>query len=223
MYTAAEQEAVGLCVALEAIANIANHALLEVRWVSEYPGEAEIYFQSRVHQQLFLTRLLDFAREQGDKTLTGVDGSCLDTLHAACTTQSFNVDGSVETLESATSALDEWLNSETSLKLWLPTLDIEADLRVPRVDFPYIAGNQVKHNLSHLTRVSRRVEEMLKQHGYAVRVEHIPLALEDFQDHFQEHYFVYYGTWIVELLKGTSKNSNFFVSARKHRAHNRSV
>ncbi len=40
-YNAAEKEAIGLCVSLEAVGDMANHALLELRDVSMYPGEVE--------------------------------------------------------------------------------------------------------------------------------------------------------------------------------------
>ncbi len=31
-------------------------------------------------------------------------------------------------------------------------------------------------------------------------MESIPLSLEDFQEHLEENYFIYYGTWLSELL-----------------------
>lgn len=89
-YNTAELEAIGLCVALEAIGDIANHALLDVPRDVEDGAEIEVRFKSRQHQHLFLIRLLDFAKEGGDGILTGVKGSCLDVLLAACRTRSFD-------------------------------------------------------------------------------------------------------------------------------------
>lgn len=199
-YSVSEKEAIGLCISLEAVNDIANHALLELADVSGFPGEAEVHFPSRVHQQLFLARLLDFAREKGDATLTGVEGSCLSVLRAACESKSFDSNNSVVSLKESTTALDEWLSSKTLLKLWLPSLNIEAALNVPRFEFLYISGNQVKHNLSRLTGISKRIEAILKDHGHDIPLEHIPMALDDFQVHLQEDYFSYYGTWLAELL-----------------------
>lgn len=196
----AEREVIGLCIAVEAINDIANHALLDISDVSAFPGEAEVHFKTHVHQQMFVARLLDFAKERGDAALTGVRGSCLDVLRSACRTRSFDVNGSVDGLEKASNALDDWLNTETELKLWLPTLNIEANFRVARSEFLFILGNHVKHNLSRLTRVSRRVSKILEEHGHRVQVEEIPLALDDFREHLQEGYFSYYGTWLAQLL-----------------------
>jgi hypothetical protein len=96
--------------------------------------------------------------------------------------------------------LDDWLNYKTPIKLWLPTLDIEADIEVSRLDFIAISGNHFKHNLSRLTGVSKHIHSILDSNGYSVPIEQIPLALDDFREHLQENYFIYYGTWLAELL-----------------------
>jgi len=199
-YAGAEREAIGLCITLEAINDIANHELLKLTDIVSLPGQAEVHFPSRTHQHLFLTRLLDFAKENGDASLTGTRGSCLDVLEASCDSKAFNVNCSVLPLQQFTAALTQWLQENTPLKLWLPTVNINADLNVPRIEFLYISGNQVKHNLSRLTGLSRRIQAILHEHGYNVDLDQIPLALDDFQEHLQDGYFVYYGTWLTELL-----------------------
>ena len=103
-------------------------------------------------------------------------------------------------LERAATALNSWLNTETTFKMWLPTLELDAELTVPRIDFLYILGNHAKHNLSRLTGISRHIAEILTQHGHRVELEQVPLALDDFREHLQEDYFVYYGTWLAELI-----------------------
>ena len=199
-YNAVETETIGLCIALEAVSDLANHGLLDLRDIDSLPGEAEVRFSSRAHQQLFLIRLVDFAKERGDQTLTGISGSCLEVLLAACESKSFDRDESINCLRRPVHALNDWLRSKTSLRLWLPTLNLEANLVVPRIEFLYIAGNQAKHNLSRLTAISKRIVKILKEHGHDVLPGHVPLALEDFREHLQEDYFVYYGTWLAELL-----------------------
>jgi hypothetical protein len=199
-YNTTEQETIGLCVCLEAVGNVANHGLIELRDVSSLPGESEVYFHTHVHEQLFLIRLTDFVKEGGDSRLMGIDGSCLEVLQSACTTKSFNTDGSIEGLKKSVEELDKWLNYRAPITLWLPTLDINATVQVSRLDFLRISGNQSKHNLSRLTGVSRNVAKILNDNGYAVTPEHIPLALDDFREHLEENFFIYYGTWIAELM-----------------------
>ncbi len=199
-YNAAELEAIGLCISLEAVNDIANRALLELRDVSSRPGECEVLFQSFVHRDLFLIRLLDFVKENGDKQLTGVAGSCLAVLKEACVTRCFDENGCVTNLQNAVEALEIWLRHKKPITLWLPTLDINATVDVSRLDFLKIIGNHSKHNLSRLTGVSKDIAKILNDHGYPVPVEQIPLALDDFREHLAENYFVYYSTWLSELL-----------------------
>ena len=199
-YSTAETEAIGLCICVEAVGDIANHLLLKLRDVSAYPGEAEVLFHGRAHRDLFLIRLLDFVKESGSKQLTGISGSCLAVLKKACTTRSFDVDGSVSDLRNSVQTLEEWLSHKKSITLWLPTLNVNATLDVSRLDYLSITGNHSKHNLSRLTGVSREVANMLKAHGYSVPEEQIPLALDDFREHLAENYFIYYSTWLAELL-----------------------
>jgi hypothetical protein len=199
-YSTAETETIGLCICVEAVGDIANHVLLKLRNVSAYPGEVEVLFHDCAHRDLFLIRLLDFVKESGSKQLTGISGSCLAVLKEACVTKSFDVDGSVSDLRNSVQALEEWLSHKKSITLWLPTLDVNATLEVSRLEFLNITGNHSKHNLSRLTRVSRDVANMLKAHGYAVPEEQIPLALDDLREHLAENYFIYYSTWLAELL-----------------------
>jgi hypothetical protein len=182
------------------VSDIANHSLLTLRDVSAYPGEAEAIFQTRVHRDLFLIRLIDFVKESGSKQLTGVTGSCLAVLKEACSTGCFDVNGSVAELRNSVEALEAWLSEKKEITLWLPTLDINAKIKISRLDFLNITGNHSKHNLSRLTGVSRDVAKILNEHGYSVPEEQIPLALDDFREHLAENYFVYYSTWLAELL-----------------------
>lgn len=199
-YSATEKEAIGLCISLEALGDIANHALLELRDVSSHPGEVQVYFHTHIHQELFIIRILDFVKESGDSRLTGVSGSCLQVLQSACTTCSFDQNGSVSALKESVDKLDRWLHYKTPIKMWLPTLNIEADIEVSRLEFLAISGNHFKHNLSRLTGVSKNIHSILNRNGYVVPIEQIPLALDDFREHLQDNYFIYYGTWLTELM-----------------------
>lgn len=195
-----ERETIGLCISMEAIKDMVNHALLKITPYSDGSNEAEIYFHDFTHRSLFLIRFLDFAKECGDRKLTGVSGSCISVLEQATLKQSYNDNGSINELEAAISNINEWLEFESPLKLWLPTLDIEAKINVSRHDILKVSGNHSKHNLSRLTAVSKTIHKLLLRHGYDVDIQHIPLALEDFQEHLEQNYFIYYGTWMAQLL-----------------------
>ncbi|MBN2722230.1 MAG: hypothetical protein JXQ77_05375 [Campylobacterales bacterium] len=199
-YTETEKEVIGLCVSLEAAGDMANHALLEMRRVEQCPDEAEVYFKTHIHQQLFLIRLLDFVSENSNGQLTGHKGSCLSLLKQASKSRKFDIEGSVKSLSKAVEELEAWLNYKRRIKLWLPTLDLKAEIEVSRLDFLFIAANHSKHNLSRLSGVTSRIKNLLSKNGYSVDVEHIPLALDDFQEHLNGNYFIYYGTLLCELI-----------------------
>jgi hypothetical protein len=199
-YNDAEYEVVGLCIALEAVNSMVNHTLLKLRKASSCPEEHEVYFHSDIHQELFFIRLLDFVHEKGDCKLANVKGSCLQVLQHACKSCSFNQNGSIDALKSAVNDLDSWLKHEKHIALWLPTLEIEAKIKLSRTDIVFISVNQFKHNLSRLTGVTKRICKNLEKNKYAVQADMIPLALDDFREHLQEDYFVYYATWLTELL-----------------------
>lgn len=200
-YSTEEQEVINLCICLEAVGDIANHELFYIIDDSSLQEQALVCFHSSTHQQMFFIRLLDFAREETDKGLTGMkDSSCLQVLKSVCQTKYFDCDNSISTLEESVLALEDWLLQKKTISLWLPTLEIEAVIEVSRMDFLRIFGNHSKHNLARLSRVSKAIYEILDNHGYSVSVKEIPLALDDFQEHLQENYFAYYGTWLAELV-----------------------
>ena len=63
-YDTAEREALH---SPKAVNDIANHALLDLLAISNFPGEAQLRYKPHVHQQLFLIRLLEFAKRAATK------------------------------------------------------------------------------------------------------------------------------------------------------------
>lgn len=200
VYNETERETIGLCVCLEAINNIVNHALLDVRELSEHPNQSMVYFNSSAHKDLFLIRFLDFAKESSNVQLMGTSGSCLSILKSMCDSPAIGSLQDIQLLQAAISELNDWLDFRSTMKLWLPTLDIDANLEVSRLEFLTISGNQSKHNLSRLMGISKVIQAILSRNSYEVPLDDIPLALDDFHEHLQENYFIYYGTWMTEML-----------------------
>ena len=195
--TQAEFETVALCVGVEAIDDTINYAILDLR---SDVGGSEVVFQSSIHRDLFLIRILDFATEKADPKLTGTPGSCLDSLIAVTAVASFDCQGSVNSLKHSTNALKEWLDGTTHYEMWLPSLDLDTSLSIQRSTLLRISANQAKHNLSRLTGVSKTVKSALLENGYDIPVEQIPLALDDFREHLHNDYFPFYCTWLTEMM-----------------------
>lgn len=195
-----EREIIGLAVCCAALSNLVNRQMLTLTPVANHPGEVEVRFPSGVHRDLFLVRLLDFMSERGSADLLGTPASCLRVLLDACNRRHFDVSGSAAALDVAVTALNSWISQVVRLKLWLPTLRINACLNVTRLELLKISGNQAKHNPSRLTGIANLLHELLHAHGYVVPITAIPLALDDLREHLGDNFFIYYATWIGELL-----------------------
>lgn len=103
----------------------------------------------------------------------------------------------------------------------LPSLGLNVELTLLRAELLYIIGNHAKHNLARLTALSRRIKELLARNGYAVEIEQVPLALDDFREHLQEDYFVYYGTWLAELVNNLRWGIQDYLAPTFQRAYTR--
>lgn len=194
-----EREIAGLCICTEAIDEIVNQGLLEVKGSSSSDGKT-IYFHTQIHQELFLIRLLDFVKEAGDARLTGIKGSCLQILQTISDQSCSNENDNIKELKSYVSALVGFINQQITIKLWLSNIDLDATINVHRIDLLTISGNHCKHNLSRLTGISKKIESILETNGYTIEPQKIPLALENFRDHLQDDYFIYYGSFLSEIL-----------------------
>jgi len=196
----AAREAIGLCIAAEALGDIVNHALLDFTPVNTRPGEMEVRFKSRAHRDLFLIRVLDFVHEKGASTLLGDKISCLGVLERAAAEQVLSPGAAADELASAAREARVWLEQPIRPKFWLGNIDADVRLNVTRLQLLRISGNQAKHNLARLTFVSRDLHALLAEHGYDVPIEKIPFALDDLREHLSENLFLYYGGWIAELM-----------------------
>ncbi|MBN8754334.1 MULTISPECIES: hypothetical protein [Variovorax] len=101
MITHPEKEAIGLCSATKSTDDITSHLLILVRDIEAYPGGAELILDTDVRKGLRFTRLLDFVKEGGDKSLAGVDGSCPAVLKSAPQNPSFAHNDSASELARA--------------------------------------------------------------------------------------------------------------------------
>lgn len=194
-------ETIGLCVAVEAINGILNHSMFDLLHSKDEESlGAQVQFKSEVHRDLFLVRLLDFCLERGDSALTGVTGSCLRVVGLAAQSPSLRECGAGDSLAVASQTLSDWLDAEMPMTLWLGNLDAQITPSISRSTYLHIAANQAKHNLSRLTTVAKKVQELLKRGGVNAEIAEVALALEDLTEPLQDGMFVYYATWLAEML-----------------------
>ncbi|MEN5204982.1 hypothetical protein ABE473_11020 [Stenotrophomonas sp. TWI700] len=195
-------EVIGLSIAFEALKSMVNRSMLDVLHLSDGSGEVEVRFKSTPHRDLFYIRLLDFAHEGGSRRLLGTatDMSCLEILETVGSAPRLSTPESAQELAHAAAQLRTWLEHTVQPKFWLGDIDINARLSVTRLRLLKIVGNQAKHNMSRLTGVCGQVQKLLADNGHDVAFELMPFAIEDLRAHLGENMFIYYGSWLAELL-----------------------
>ncbi|QWT22082.1 hypothetical protein KPL74_08755 [Bacillus sp. NP157] len=194
----AEREAIGLCVCTAALDDLVNHDLMQLTINGD--GEMEVRFHARAHRSLFLIRLLDFVSEKGSAGLLGVKSSCLDVLEQVADQPVLGDQCGGEGLAAAVVALKSWMDAPITPTVWLPSIGTNARLSVTRHQLLEISGNQAKHNPSRLSAVSGKLQAILGAAGHQVAIDKVPFALGDLRDHLEGNLFIYYATWIAELL-----------------------
>jgi hypothetical protein len=147
---------------------------------------------------LFNILLVDFL-SQTDKRLRILPQSYLEALKAITERPSFNVDGSVELLRSATRDFAQWLDTEVEVEVWLPNINTETTLGITRSQFLRMCGNIAKHNFLRLNRVASQLRDALRKQHVEISIEEALLTLEDFYEQMRG-IFAYHSTTIAEFV-----------------------
>lgn len=190
-----EQEVVFLSAVFEITNSMVNHVMLRI---SGSDPDCEVVFASDEHRRLFNILLVDFL-SQTDKKLGILPQSYLEALKAITKKPSFNVDGSVESLRSATRDFVQWLDTEVKVDIWLPNINTQTTLDITRSLFLRMCGNIAKHNFLRLNRVASQLREVLRRQDVKISIEEALLTLEDFYEQMRG-IFAYHSTTIAESL-----------------------
>jgi len=98
-------------------------------------------------------------------------------------------------------AFANWLDSECFVEgVWLPSIQIETKLRMPRISFIKICGDIAKHSLPRMSTNADRIRKLLAENGHEVNVAEAYLAMPDFYQWFHHEIFNYHASTISEFL-----------------------
>ena len=192
-----ETEVVVLVAIYELIDSIVHKGLLDLSERAEF---SEVRFKDAVHAQYFNLVLVDLL------SLTDKDGpvaqrSYIGSLAEICQNPSFNVGDSILQLRGATQSFRSWLQEEITVpKMWLPTLSLEIDLKICRIELLKIAGNICKHNVLRSVQTMRNFQKALADNGATVDLKQALLAINEVYDWLHTHKFVAQSNAIVEFL-----------------------
>ncbi len=192
-----EKEVIFLKAIDELIDSMVNYEVLELH--GQNP-DASIVFRTRTHQKIFNIILLDFL-SCSDKKLLGEQLSYLGALQSICQSPNFNINNSINSLTISTEEFVDWLEKEVIVeKIWLPSIELETNLSIKRIEFIKICGNISKHNFTRLSGVIRELIEIFKRNVITLRDEDALLIIGEFYEWFHTGIFNYHSSAIAEFL-----------------------
>jgi hypothetical protein len=187
-YNALEQEIIVLKAVWDMIDGMVNYANFEK---GHRVVDAQLMFKTAEHQRLFNILLTDFLSKPEAGTFdlpdaTGAvqsDRTFLFYLRRMCDQPMLNKDVSI--LRTPVDAFVHWLEEECLVeKVWLPSIDVQTDIRVKRIAFIKITGDIAKHNFARLSRNVERITTILADNGVVIPEGQGFLALPDFYEWF---------------------------------------
>ena len=203
-FTPIEQEIIVLRAVWDMIFGMVNYGIFEK---GHGTVEAQVTFKSATHQRLFNILLVDFLSkpEKGSFGLPEADGpektdhTYLFYLRRICDEPKLNTDS--DSLREPVEAFVDWLEDECFVeKVWLPSIEVEADLRLKRITFLKICGDIAKHNFPRLNWTVQSITKVLAESGVKVDEGQGFLVLPEFYEWFHDNILNYHGSTIAEHL-----------------------
>ncbi len=161
--------------------------------------DSEIRFDSPLHQQFFNIVLVDFLSET-DRDAPLKSTTFLAGLAEVAETPLLSAASSATELALVVNDFTSWLKQEVQVVAWLPSIDRQVTLNLPRSKFLRICGNVSKHSFLRTFRVANELRSLIEQSGVSVTLEEASLALDDFYERFHVDILNYHSSTIAEHL-----------------------
>lgn len=196
-YNPTEREVIFLKAVKELIDEMVNFEIGEI--IGSDP-HSQFQFCSMTHQKFFNIILVDFL-SCSDKRVLGEQSSYLGALKSICKSPNFDKDSSVNNLATYVTEFSDWLEKEIVVKkIWFPSIELETDLSIKRVEFIKICGNISKHNFSRLSGVVREIKLIFDRNKISLNDDEALVIIEEFYDWFHDNIFSYHSSAIAEFL-----------------------
>lgn len=206
-----EQEAIVLAAVWAMIDGMVNREFVEEPILTR---PTNLWFKSSSHKRLFNVLLTDFLSQPQKKGKSPIPfGLQRPTEDAPPSSRTYlhylaeiardpQIGSDTSNLLAVVREFANWLDAECHCEgVWLSGLDINLDMRVPRIWVFQMAGDMGKHNFSRLEGRIRQIKIMLSDHGYPdVDEGMIYRELEVFYEWFHSHLFSYHASTIAEFL-----------------------
>lgn len=205
-FNSTELEVIILKAVWDLIHDMVNYELFTVP-TSEV--NVVLRFKTDTHQRLFNILLADFFSKPKTtefglpdpprEALLSVK-SYLFYLRRICATPKLNPIGA-DSIKGALEAFVQWLEEECLVtNVWFPSIELETNLRMKRIEYIKICGNISKHNFMRLNIDVGTIRKILKNNGHSIELEQAYLIIPEFYDWFHRNIFGYHSSTIAEFL-----------------------
>jgi hypothetical protein len=191
-----EEEVILLKAVWDLIDSIVNFDVFELQGIDP---DAQIMFHRSSDQKYFNIVLTDLL-SRTDKKAPIRQTSYLAGLRAICADPTFDVNGSVRSLQAAVDAFTRWLEQAIEVEIWMPSLDKQVKLGLTRIGFLKMCGDLSKHNFLRAIGVAEELRDLLAKSGVDVSVDDALRAFEDFYARFHDDILNYHSSTIAEFL-----------------------
>ncbi len=205
LFTQTEQEVVVLKAVWDLIDGMVNY---EMFLRPTGTSELELKFNTQTHQRLFAILLVDFLSKPNVEEL-GLPHppqspmskqSRLFYLGRICDAPTLNPT-SADSIRAPLEAFVQWLETECLVrKVWLPSIELETDIKVRRIAFIKICGNIAKHSFTRLNVDAAQICEILKANDHPINIEQAYLIIPEFYEWFHTNISSYHSSAIAEFL-----------------------
>ena len=204
-YTDLEREVIVLKAMTDMIDDMVNYEMFEKIRHTRYMN---LMFRSMTHKRLFNVLLVDllskpmnddFGLTEFPEDASGSARTFLFYLRRISENPCLNITGTA--LADPVGVFSTWLDAECHVeKVWLPSVNIETTIRVPRILFIKICGDMAKHSFPRMNINARRLRKLLADNGHQIDIEQAYLAMPDFYQWFHADIFGYHSSAIGEFL-----------------------
>jgi hypothetical protein len=209
-FTEVEQESIVLLAAWEMVAGMVNY-----QFFRNFQGGADSLpiFETSNDRRLFNILLGDFLSQPNERgknssffglpePLIGArltDHTFLFYLRQVC--ECPKLGRNAQEILIPLNHLSMWLEADCfAREVWLSSIGVQVDIRIPRVRYIKICGDIAKHNFSRLQSNAAKIVQTLKSAGKEISPSDGFMALPDFHEWFHDNVFTYHCAYIAEML-----------------------
>lgn len=196
-YTPLEKQIINIKSITETLDSILGHHLIDLHGETD---NTEVLFKTDGCKMYFFLTLIDLFSNFKFSLVDSEMSTGIDRIIEFAENPLIN-NPNVDKLKESITQFNTWLNEECEYeKIWLPSIEKEASLKVKRKEYLKICGNISKHCFMRLDRMQELLKKIFNRNGIELNDEKAIMILPEFYEWFHEHIMSYLSSYIIEML-----------------------